>query len=93
MEGSSCWFAPPLEVDMLLRLLTSHAILDFRLEKNGCISSSLGDSYALGMAGTGGTISSSPSERFSPRIFSVGSLEVEKLCDMRAVPLEARAEL
>ena len=45
------------------------------------------------MAGTGGTISSSPMEALSLRVLRVGSREVEKLCEMREEPVEARKEL
>lgn len=68
-------------------------MLDFRFAKNGGYSSSpFGESYAFGMAGTGGTISSSPTEP-SILFFGVGSLEVERLCEMRAEPAVARQEL
>ena len=36
------------------------------------------------MAGTGGTSSSLVAGALSIRVFSVGNLELEKLCDMRA---------
>ena len=61
-------------------------------KKGGCISP-LGDSYAFGIAGTGGTTSSSTIAAFSPLDFGVGSLDVEKLCDMRFDGFEARIEL
>jgi hypothetical protein len=59
-------------------LLASKGMLDFRLLKNGgSTGESLGDSYALGIAGTGGTSSSSlfPAELFTFLCFGVGSLD------------------
>jgi hypothetical protein len=49
-----------LPVELLRMLLASKARLDFRLSKNEISAGEiLGDSYAFGMAGTGGTSSSS----------------------------------
>lgn len=61
LVGSRAEFLPEmLFVEVLLILLASKGILDFLLVKNGVsIGESLGDSYALGIAGTGGTSSSS----------------------------------
>jgi hypothetical protein len=65
-------------VELLFLLLESNGRLDFRL-KNGCSAGdSLGDSYALGIAGTGGTSSSSlPAELCTFLGLGVGNLELE----------------
>lgn len=58
-------------------------MLDFRLLKNGgSAGESFGDSYALGMAGTGGTSSSSlfPAELWTFLGLGVGSREDEGGC-------------
>lgn len=65
---------------MLLILLASKGMLDFLLLKNGgSAGESFGDSYAFGIAGTGGTSSSSlfPAELWMLRGFGVGNLEDE----------------
>lgn len=55
--GGSASCAPDtLPVEVLLILLVSNALLDLRLSKN---DSSPGESYSFGIAGTGGTSSSS----------------------------------
>ncbi len=66
-------------VELLFLLLESNGRLDFRLLKNGCSAGeSLGDSYALGIAGTGGTSSSSlPAELCTFLGLGVGSLEFD----------------
>lgn len=66
-----------LFVEILLMLLASKGILDLRLLKNGgSAGESLGDSYAFGIAGTGGT---SCSSSFPAELcilgFAVGNLE------------------
>lgn len=66
-----------LFVEILLILLASYGMLDFRGLKNGwSAGDSLGDSYALGIAGTGGT---SCSSSFPAELcilgFGVGNLE------------------
>jgi hypothetical protein len=73
----------------------SVVMLDFLgAGKTGASNSPLGDSYALGMAGTGGT--SSPfAFDCSVRGFGVGSRDEEKFCERRfwrELP-EFRAEL
>ena len=45
------------------------------------------------MAGTGGTSSSVPADELSIRVFKVGNLEVEKLCDNRAAGVKFTIEL
>jgi hypothetical protein len=58
--------------------------LDDRAEKNGCSNSLIGDSNALGMAGTGGTISlSSLTPLVSSLGFGVGSLDEEPFWENR----------
>jgi hypothetical protein len=56
--------------------------LDDRAEKKGCSISLIGDSKALGIAGTGGTISLSS---FPPLVsilgFGVGNLDEEPFCE------------
>jgi len=74
-------------------LLVSKGKLDLRAEKNGWSNSVLGDSYALGIAGTGGTSSSLAAGTLSILVFRVGNLEFEKLWDMRAEPVEFTNEL
>jgi len=79
-------------------LTASKGILDFRLLKNGgSAGESLGDSYALGIAGTGGTSSSSlfPAELCTFLGFGVGSREDEGGWDNRGCkdPVEVRAVL
>ena len=67
-----------LAVEALLILLASKGILDLRWVKNGgSAGDSFGDSYAFGIAGTGGTSCSSsfPAELCTFRDFGVGSLE------------------
>lgn len=71
---------------LLLILVKSKGKLDFRccfMKNGGSTGDSLGDSYALGMAGTGGTSSSSslPAELCTFRAFGfgVGSREVDAL--------------
>ena len=73
-------------------LLVSHGRLDLRAAKKGNSVSALGDSYALGIAGTGGT-SSAPFNEFSLRFLSVGNLEVDTLWTIRSGPIEVRAEV
>ena len=56
--------------------------LDDRAEKNGCSTSLIGDSNALGMAGTGGTISlSSLPLPVSTLGFGVGNRDEEPVCE------------
>ena len=69
----------PSVFEPLVVLLVSNGKLDFRAKKNGWSDSVLGDSYALGIAGTGGTSSSLAAGALSILVFKVGSLEVEKL--------------
>lgn len=67
-----------LFVDVLFMLLVSNGKLVFRLLKTvGSEGDSLGDSYALGMAGTGGTSSSSlfPAELCTLLAFGAGNRE------------------
>ena len=69
-------------VELLFRLfilLESNGRLDFRAANIGASDGdSFGDSYAFGIAGTGGTSSSSfPAELCTFLVFGVGSLEVE----------------
>lgn len=72
--------------ELLSALALSNGKLVLRAKKKGWSISVLGDSYALGMAGTGGTSSSLVAGALSIRVFNVGSLELEKLCDIRAEP-------
>lgn len=98
-EGSTSFDCVPetLPVDVLLRLLASNAIFDFRFSKNESSAGEfLGDSYTLGIAGTGGT--SSPSAfvgawRF--RAFGAGNLELEADWGIRGwiEPVEDRTVL
>lgn len=84
-------------VEMLLMLLASKGRLVFRLLKNGASAGdSLGDSYALGMAGTGGTSSSSlPAELWTFLVLGVGNLDNAALCGTRGCkdPVDVRAVL
>lgn len=69
-------------VELLFRLfilLESNGRLDFRAANiGGSAGDSFGDSYAFGIAGTGGTSSSSfPAELWTFLDFGVGSLEVD----------------
>lgn len=86
-------------MDVLLILLVSNGMLDFRLLKNGCSAGeSLGDSYAFGIAGTGGTSSSSslfPVELCTFLGFGVGSLDEDGGCVFRACkePVDVREVL
>jgi hypothetical protein len=66
-------------VELLFLLLESNGRLDFLLLKNGCSAGdSFGDSYAFGIAGTGGTSSSSlPAALCTFLGFGVGNLELE----------------
>lgn len=67
-----------LLVEVLFILLVSNGRLDFRLLKSaGSAGESFGDSYALGIAGTGGTSSSSllPAELCTLRPFGAGNLD------------------
>lgn len=76
MTGSFAEVLPDkLFVDILFILLASKGKLDFRLKNGGSTGESLGDSYALGIAGTGGTSSSSlfPVELCRFLVFRVGS--------------------
>lgn len=70
--------------ELLVELSGFKGKLDLRVEKKGWSISVFGDSYALGIAGTGGTSSSPAAGALSIRVFSVGNLELEKICDMRA---------
>ena len=67
-------------MDVLFILLVSNGKLDFRLLKInvGSAGDSFGDSYALGIAGTGGTSSSSlfPAALCKLLVFGAGSREV-----------------
>ena len=76
--------AAPSVLEPLVELLLSKGKLVLRAEKKGWSSSVFGDSYALGIAGTGGTSPSLAAEALSSLVFKVGSLEVEKLWDIRA---------
>ena len=81
-------------LEMLFILLVSFPKLDLRVSKNGaCSNSPFGDSYALGIAGTGGTISSSPCGVLSFLVLAVGNREVETLWEIRNALIEARQEL
>lgn len=87
-----------LFVEVLLILLASKGMLDFRLLKNGCSAGeSLGDSYAFGIAGTGGTSSSSlfAAELCTFLGLGVGSLDDEGGGGIRGCnePIEVRAVL
>jgi hypothetical protein len=67
-----------LFVEVLFMLLVSKGRLDFRLLKSvGSAGDSFGDSYALGIAGTGGTSSSSllPAELCTLLDFGAGNLD------------------
>ncbi len=82
---------------MLFKLLASNARLDFLLSRNDISAGeSLGDSYTFGMAGTGGTSSSSsPFDvlcRF--KAFGAGNLELPP-CEFRAWidPVDVRTVL
>jgi hypothetical protein len=82
---------------VLFILLVSNGRLDFRLLKSaGSAGESFGDSYALGIAGTGGTSSSSllPAELCTLRPFGAGSLD-ETGGGIRGCsePVEVRAAL
>lgn len=87
-----------LVVEELFILLASNGILDFRLlRKGGSAGDSLGDSYALGIAGTGGTSSSSlfPAELCTLLDLGVGNLDDvagSVTLDCRA-PVDVRALL
>lgn len=62
MAGSASLDCPPetLAVELLWMLLASYVRFDFLLSRKAASASgSLGDSYAFGIAGTGGTSSSS----------------------------------
>jgi hypothetical protein len=60
LEGSLTEPLPDkLFVEMLFILLASKGKLDFRLKNGVSAGESFGDSYAFGIAGTGGTSSSS----------------------------------
>lgn len=74
-----------LFVDILLILLASKGKLDLRLKNGVSEGESFGDSYALGIAGTGGTSSSSllPAELCKFRVFKVGNREDGGGCDIR----------
>ena len=61
-------------------------------EKNGCSISLRGDSYALGIAGTGGTSSLFPVLGGSNWALGVGSLEDEVPAGKSGNPPELRAE-
>jgi hypothetical protein len=95
----SCIVVPPDSslVDMLLMLLESKGRLDLLLLNNsGSAGDSLGDSYAFGIAGTGGTSSSSfPAELCTFLVFGVGSLEDAAFCGTRGCkdPVDVRAVL
>jgi hypothetical protein len=87
-----------LLVEMLLMLLASNGKLDLRLLKNGCSAGeSFGDSYAFGIAGTGGTSSSSllPAELWTLLGFGVGNLEDAASWGIRGCndPVEVREVL
>ena len=87
-----------LFVEVLFILLASNGILDFLLlYKGGSAGDCLGDSYAFGMAGTGGTSSSSlfPAELCVFLDFGVGNLDDAGGCEVRAwnEPVEVRKVL
>lgn len=65
-------------VEVLATLPASNGRLDLRTAKNGWSSSAFGDSYAFGMAGTGGTSSAPSAGLLSLRGLGVGSLDVDK---------------
>lgn len=83
----------PSAVETLWRLIPSWGRLDLRDAKKGWSISVLGDSYAFGIAGTGGTPSSAPIGKLSCRVLSIGSLEADMVCDMRIGPFELWHEL
>ena len=69
-------------------------ILEDRAEKKGCSSSLPGDSYAFGIAGTGGTPSPSFVFVVSERGFGAVKRVVARFCEIRSdKPAELRAEL
>ena len=80
-------------VDVLFTLIASIGRLDFRVPKKGTSCSFLGDSYAFGIAGTGGTTSSGPPVDPSFRLLSVGSLERADGCGGREDAADIRSEL
>jgi hypothetical protein len=87
-----------LFVEVLFILLASNGILDLRLLKNAASTfESLGDSYALGIAGTGGTSSSSlfPAALCTPLAFGVGNLDEATGCGARGCkePVDVREVL
>lgn len=86
---------PSSAVLVPVSVLESSGRLDFRAAKYAGADDSLGDSYALGIAGTGGTSSSSPSAELCTFLgLGVGSLDVEMLWLSRCgrAPFDVRAE-
>jgi hypothetical protein len=78
LAGSRNGGATASLVELSVMLLLSKGMLDFLLKNGASAGDSLGDSYALGIAGTGGTSSSSlPPELCMLRVFGVGNREVE----------------
>jgi len=95
--GGSFSTSDTLPVELLFKLLASNARLDFLLSKNdSSAGESLGDSYTFGIAGTGGTSSSSSATVLLCRFkaFGAGSLEFP-VCEFRAwmEPVEVRTVL
>jgi hypothetical protein len=82
-------------VDELAALLVSRGKLDLRMENKERSICSLGDSYAFGIAGTGGTSSSAAAELCMFLGFGVGRRHAEKLWLNRGCkdPVEVRIEL
>ena len=82
-------------VDELFTLSASDGCRDdFRGAKNGDSGSPLGDSYAFGMAGTGGTPSSLAAlAALSERLLEVGNLDTDAVCCNLVWLLDAFVEL
>ncbi len=80
LTGGGSFSTPvTLPVELLWMLLASNARVDLLLSKNPASASvSLGDSYALGIAGTGGTspVSSRLAELWRVKAFGAGSREL-----------------
>lgn len=91
--SSDCrWLPARLRVDVLRLLLPSKARPDLRFSrKDSSAGEPLGDSYALGMAGTGGTSSSSSRLDMEFRDASVlGAGRREPLVAMGMLPCDGR---
>jgi hypothetical protein len=75
-----------LPVELLWILLASNARFDLLLSRKAASASvSFGDSYALGIAGTGGTspVSSMLAELCRLRAFGAGNRELASICELR----------